>query len=408
MILPAYVQNIIFRLEQNGYEAYAVGGAVRDFLLGRTPDDWDIATSAQPKDVIQIFGEKNCIPTGIKHGTITLIENSRHAEVTTYRIDGQYKDFRHPEEVLFSKNISEDLSRRDFTVNAIAYNPEAGMVDPFNGQNDLKSKILRTVGNPCKRFQEDALRIIRGLRFAAVLDFKIHPDTKSAIHQYKTLLSGIAKERIQSELSRLVTAQNPKDILIEFYDVFFEILGIDDPACILKWQENSAKLCSCPPTLSLRLAILLDDISKDIPPHQLLKSLKYDNKTISLVKAIASNLYTDTTPQPVFIKHQLSNLGEETFRLVLCAKAAKFSQDLCDINKTEEILNTIIDQGQCFCQKDLAVDGSDLLELGFSGKEIGRILKTLLNEVIEDRCENKKSALITLAKNLKEQSSSVN
>ncbi len=397
MTLPELIQKTIDRIEQSGFEAYAVGGAVRDFLLAVKPTDWDIATSALPNDIIKIFGKKHCIPTGIKHGTVTYASNGQMIEITTYRIDGEYSDNRHPNQVVFSTSIADDLSRRDFTVNAMAYNPKSGIVDPFGGQQDLSAKIIRTVGDAEKRFSEDGLRIIRGLRFAAVLGFEIEAKTKAAIHRCKPLLGNIARERLQAELSKLVPADHPEKILTEFADVFAEFLGLNKNFCKDAWVTNSNRLCQCSQNLSLRLAILLDGVSGSILPHQIVRGLKFDNKTVALVKNISNYINIKIAPDPICIKHILSELGEDTLRLVIEAQRIKHSA----VYNIEEILNEIISSKQCYLQKDLNVDGNDLIELGISGIEIGRILKLLLNEVIEERCENQKTALLKLAEKLK-------
>ncbi len=398
MTLPTHIQQTINALEAHGFEAYAVGGAVRDFLLNKELSDWDIATSALPQNVMEIFGEENCIPTGIKHGTVTYIAENQILEITTYRIDGEYLDNRHPETVTFSSNISDDLSRRDFTVNAMAYNPKAGIIDPFGGQNDLSAGIIRTVGNPDKRFCEDGLRIMRGLRFAATLGFEIEPETTAAIHQCRHLLRSIARERVSAELSKLVMANDPESILTGFGDIFEEIFELNGDFDQSQWAINSKLVCRCPHTLAVRLAILLNGISQNTLPHQILKALRYDNKTICAVKTISGFIDLEIIPDPIFVKHLLSQLGETALRLVLETKKAKFPNSLPTSDAVGEVLSKIISTKQCYLQKDLAIDGNDLIKLGVSGAEIGRILKMLLNEVIEERCENKKPALTELAK----------
>ncbi len=397
MILPDFVSKTIGRITEQGFEAYAVGGAVRDFLLDKEPLDWDIATSALPQDIIRILGEKNCIPTGIKHGTVTYISDKHPIEITTFRIDGDYADNRHPNYVEFSKDICDDLSRRDFTVNAMAYNTEAGILDPYGGQKDLNAKIIRAVGDPKKRFWEDALRIMRGLRFAAVLGFEIENNTKAAIQKQKNLLGNIAKERLQAELSKLVLADHPEHILAEFADVFGEFLYGNKDFCKEVWAENAKKLYGCEKNLSLRLAVLLDGTSKDALPHQVLRNLKYDNKTVYTVKTLLSYIDLEIASEPIQIKHILSEIGEDMLRLVLWAKTAKYNNSL----NIEEVLNNITASNQCYCQKDLAIGGNDLIALGIHGTEIGRILKLLLNEVIEERCENEKSVLLKIVRELK-------
>ena len=397
MILPKIIQNTINQLERCGFEAYTVGGAVRDFLLNNPPKDWDIATSALPQDVIDIFGEKNCIPTGLKHGTVTLVRDKQMIEITTYRIDGEYTDNRHPNQVTFAKSITEDLSRRDFTINAMAYNPKTGVVDPFGGQSDLAANIIRTVGDAEKRFAEDGLRIIRGLRFGAVLGFEIEEHTKLAIRQCKSLLGNIARERLQAELSKLVMANHPEATLTEFSDVFAEFLGLNAEFCRDVWEENANRLGACPPNLPLRLAILLDKVARNTPPCKILRGLKYDNKTIYTVKNISNYIDKQILPEPICIKHLLSKLGEDILSLVLDAKGVKGE----DISAVCDIMDEIISSNQCYKLKDLKIDGNDLIQLGIIGTEIGRILNLLLNEVIEEGCENEKSALLELAKKLK-------
>ncbi len=394
MILPDLVQSIINTLESHGFEAFAAGGAVRDYLLGREPTDWDIATSAEPQAVIEILGEKACIPTGIKHGTVTYVSSHKAVEITTYRIDGEYQDNRHPESVMFSKNIADDLSRRDFTVNAMAYNPAIGIVDLFGGQNDLNARLIRTVGKPDKRFAEDGLRIIRGLRFSAVLGFEIEAETKTAIHQHKNLLKNIARERIQAELSKLVMSDNPQSVLIEFSDVFAVIFDDCPDFCQSKWAENAVLLSGCTSSLPVRLAVLFDRIGGNQPLHV----LRYDNKTIRAVKTILNYLDLTIAPNSIVVKHILSEIGANMLRLVLEAKKAKYNDNILVIN---DIIDEIISTNQCYLQKDLAIDGNDLIVLGIADTQIGIMLKFLLNEVIEEKCENERSALITLIQKTK-------
>ncbi len=396
MPLPRFITDVINTLERCGFAAYLVGGSVRDFMLGHSPTDWDIATSARPCDVIKTFGNDKCIPTGIKHGTVTLIIDNHPVEITTFRIDGKYLDNRRPESIVFSKNIQEDLSRRDFTINAMAYNPKSGVLDPFGGKADLESKIIRAVGNPEKRFSEDALRMMRALRFGAKLDFAIEKNTRRAIYNCKKLLHNIAKERLQAELSKLILSDNPGLILAEFWDIFAEILECPD-FCHIEWKENSKLIFRSPQNLALRLAILLDGVSKITPPHQILKSLRYDNKTIYTVKTISNYLPLEITPDPKSVKHILSVLDKDMLKLILNVKEIKQKNSAPIIN----IIDEIISNNQCYKQKQLAINGNDLIALGISGTEIGRMLKLLLTEVIEERCENKKSSLLKLAKALK-------
>ncbi|MBR5155690.1 MAG: CCA tRNA nucleotidyltransferase [Clostridia bacterium] len=393
MILPHFITKTVHALESCGFEAFLVGGSVRDSLLGHSPTDWDITTSAEPKDVIRIFGEENCIPTGIKHGTITLLTDNQPVEITTYRIDGNYLDNRHPENIIFSKNILEDLSRRDFTINAIAYNPKSGILDPFNGKSDLNNKIIRTVGKAEKRFSEDALRIMRALRFAATLDFEIEEDTLKAIHSCKGLLQNIARERLQAELSKLLLSPSPQKVLTECLDVFAEIFDVKYSFLLDIWCKNSQSLKNCDAVLPLRLAVLLDGISIK-PPHILLRDLKFDNHTLKTVKTLSEHMNLSITPHPVLIKHMLSNVGEDTFKLILKAQLAKSPEEFTTIKNTEAILNNIISTNQCYSLKQLAVCGNDLMAMGITGCDIGKTLNALLYAVIEGKCENKKDSLV--------------
>ena len=269
LTLPKNVEFIINRLENAGFEAFCVGGAVRDSVMNITPGDWDITTSALPEETKAIFGDFKTIDTGIKHGTITIIMDKKPYEVTTFRIDGEYNDNRHPENVLFTRNLKDDLSRRDFTINALAYNKKTGLADLFGGQADIYNSIIRTVGEPEKRFKEDGLRIMRALRFSAVLGFDIEENTKKAIHKNKDLLKNISAERLSAELIKLICGKNAFKILMEFPDVFSVFIPEIAPAVNFRqygkkhaydvWEHICHTVETIPAEKDLRLTMLLHD-----------------------------------------------------------------------------------------------------------------------------------------------------
>ena len=295
MRLPGFVCKAMEKLEQGGFQAFVVGGPVRDLLLGSEPFDWDIATSALPEEVMEVFSEYRVIPTGIKHGTVTLICDDGMIEITTFRIERAYLDNRHPQNVTFSGKIEEDLKRRDFTINSLAYNPETGILDLFGGRADLEGRTLRCVGEPYKRFGEDALRIMRALRFSAVLGFEIEEDTSKAIFSCKELLKNISAERIAIELSKLIMAENPHDVLLKYRVVFEEIFEIELEEDV--WSESVEAVSRAENNLSVRLALILREKTAEV-----LKRLKYDNKTMADAVAVAKYTDINLSPEPYLIK----------------------------------------------------------------------------------------------------------
>ena len=322
--LPSDVTEILNILHTGGHEAYCVGGAVRDSLMGFTPEDWDITTSARPDETEELFKDYKTIDTGLKHGTLTVIINHKPYEITTFRIDGEYNDNRHPEEVIFTPDLKDDLARRDFTVNAIAYNSE-GIVDLYGGREDIYNSIIRTVGDPDKRFNEDGLRILRALRFASVLGFEIEHETASAIHRNRHLLKNISAERISTELSKLICGKNAFNILMEYPDVLSVFIPEIEPAVNFTqygkkhaydvWEHICHTVDTIPQDKILRLTMLLHDLGK-VPTHKLnekgdstfknhatvggemtkeiLTRLKFDKKTINRVSYLVS--YHDFEP----------------------------------------------------------------------------------------------------------------
>ncbi len=395
MIIPVFVQEIISKIEAAGFEAFVVGGCVRDMLLEKSPKDWDITTSALPDDILGIFKDRKTLSVGIKHGTIAVEVECGFVEITTFRTDGYYLDNRHPQSVSFSKNIAADLKRRDFTINAMAFSQKCGLIDLFGGQDDLSRGVIRCVGEPDIRFSEDALRHIRALRFAAVLGFEIEKNTSQAIFFNKKLLENIAKERITDEFEKLLLADNPFDVLISFSNVFSDILGLNKDFDNVLWKENARLLCRAKKIFSVRLALLLDNFDAKTA----VKNLKLDRKTVRDIIFLSE--YSDfvLSFEKTEIKKLLSEIGCDSFLLVLEKVRAK---NPLDAGKAEEIFEKIIANGECFSLAQLEISGKDLLDnLGIQGKALGKMLSFLLDAVICEKCKNEKCALIQYAsKNL--------
>jgi len=428
---------VIDTLEANGFEAYAVGGCVRDSVMGKVPEDWDICTSALPEQTAGCFPESHIIETGLKHGTITVITNSIPVEVTTYRIDGDYSDNRHPDSVRFVRELEGDLSRRDFTINAMAYNHGRGLIDFFGGVSDIERKIIRCVGEADKRFREDSLRIMRALRFASALGFTIDEETSGAILRNKELLGNIAVERISVELNKMLVGENVKDILLFYTQIIEKIIpeitdmiGFkqNNPHHIYDvWRHTVESITMIPADHVLRLTMLLHDIAKPgcytetdsvghFHGHQqpgsdmagdILRRLKYPNSTIDTVKKLV--LYHDAVilPDARHIKRRLSRLGENGLRLLLMVKRADImaqseflrKEKLESLDKVKLVLDEIIRQRQCFSMKDLAVGGRDLIDAGIpEGAEVGSCLNRLLKLVIDESVENRKEDLLEILK----------
>lgn len=435
--IPFPVQEILHRFNMAGYEASVVGGCVRDSLLGLSPKDWDITTSARPEEVKLALSDLRLLETGLKHGTVTAISGGMAVEITTYRIDGTYSDNRRPDSVYFTGSLTDDLSRRDFTINAMAYSEQNGLIDCFGGQEDLRQKILRCVGDPDRRFEEDALRILRGLRFCAVLGF--HPDEKTAqsMNTHRELLDHIAKERISAELVKLLCGQNAAQILREFPLVIGQILpeilpmiGFEqhNPHHIYDvWEHTLHALDATPADPVLRLTILLHDSGK---PHtftsdkkgvghfyghgavsvqlaeQALHRLRLDGKTIRRVSTLARIHDMPLQPCAAWIRRRLNRMGEEDFRALLEIKRADslaqnpaYRDRLDQIDAVRPILEQILSERQCFSLKDLNVSGNDLIALGVPpGPKVGALLTRLLDAVINGKIPNEKEALLNLAK----------
>ena len=379
LVIPPFVQSILDQLNAAGHEAYIVGGCVRDALLHRTPKDWDVCTSAMPEETMAAFPKEKTIPTGLKHGTVTIMSSGNPVEVTTYRIDGEYEDSRHPKQVEFTRSLKEDLARRDFTINAMAYHPSEGVIDIYGGREDLRAGIIRCVGEPDKRFTEDALRIMRGLRFAATMGFVLEKHTADAMKNHKDLLTKVSKERIQVELSKLLVQEKAGQILMDFAEIFaVAAKGIVIPA-------TPETISSLPKNLPTRLAEIFP-----VDTASCLRELKYDNETIKTAAALAKlrgvepPLFSD-----IEMKQFLAAHGEKIARL----HYARVSEAAL------AILENLLAEKPCYRIKDLDISGADLMEIGLqAGPKLGAMLEYLLEQVIAEKIENQRPALLAAAK----------
>lgn len=467
-IIPDNAKHIVFEFNRYGYKTYFVGGCVRDIILGRTPHDWDICTEATPDNIENLVAimvqheygmehhgihkgkpyirrEIKSIPTGLQHGTLTIMIDNEAYEVTTFRCDGEYSDNRRPDNVTFTKNLDDDLARRDFTINAIAFSQFLGFIDPFNGMSDIENQIIRCVGNPNERFNEDGLRILRAIRFAAQLGFTIEEETSKAIHENKHLLKNISRERIQSELFKILSSDGCGNaVLREYSDVLCVCIPEIEP--MIGFQQNNPWHCfdvwehtlHCMDFLSnqpneyddiiTRLAILFHDIGK---PHcyiedeqhighfyghaststslteDILRGLKCSNDIINSVCELVASHDVQFTSTKSAVKRLLNKLGETQLRRLFLVRMCDITGQnptAVDLNDRQlkvicmfSILNNIIQENECFQLKDLAINGKDLINHGIpEGKTIGIILNTLLTMVIDGEVENEKSKLLEM------------
>ncbi len=390
---------VIEKLENAGYEAYIVGGCVRDYLMGKPPHDWDITTSALPKEIKKLF--PRTIDTGIEHGTVTVMIGKEGFEVTTFRIDGEYKDNRHPEEVIFTDKLTGDLSRRDFTSNAIAYNPKRGFVDEFNGIDDIEKGIIRGVGNPAKRFEEDALRMMRALRFSAQLGFEIEEQTYSDLCANADLIKNISIERIRDEFTKLITSSHCErlDLLI---NSGMEKHFLPELTHIIE-ESNTKRLYSCldnlPKDPIYRLSFLFRDIDGKTVSN-ILKRLRYDNKTAAKVSEIVKYLNFEVTDEYSGGKLlSLTDYSEEIFTLQdkMCQYYEKSTANI-------EIARKICDNISSNCHRisQLAINGADLQEIGLHGKDIGTALSAALDYILRNPNKNTKNHILTYLKEMTE------
>lgn len=434
--MPDEVTHLIDILDWAGYDSYIVGGCVRDFFLGKTPHDWDICTAASPREVLTLLDchKIKSIETGLQHGTVTAHIDGENYEITTFRIDGEYSDNRRPDSVQFVRDVNSDLARRDFTINAMAYSEWEGLVDPFGGYTDLCNGIIRCVGNPDERFQEDGLRILRALRFAATYGFKIENETAAAIHRNKDLLGNISAERIQSELTRMLCGRGVLDVLLEYKDIMSVIVPELEP-CIGFKQNNPYHIYTVYDhiahavanyignDISIKMALLLHDIGKpmcytedengghfyghSVPSMDIAKDvierLKFDNKTKEEVTTLVLHHDVDIHPGDRSVKRWLNKIGYSMFVKLMAVKFADIRSH-STVNQDERasayhtvcaIAYRVVHEQQCFTIKQLAINGKDLIDIGFNeGPAIGKILRHLLNKVLDGDIENEYEALM--------------
>ncbi len=424
-------------LEGAGYEAYSVGGAIRDTIMGNPAQDFDVTTSATPEEMKRVFVNERTIETGIQHGTISLIVDGECVEITTYRLDGEYNDNRHPASVQFTRALEGDLERRDFTMNALAYNPTSNtLVDMFGGKEDIANGIIRAIGDPKVRFTEDALRILRAIRFSSTLGFKIEDNTRNAMLECAPLLENISKERIATELNKFLCGKNVKNAILENYEILGYILpeikkmhGFDQRNSwhIYDILEHTACVTENVEAVPhMRLMAFLHDIGKVHTftvdengvghfyghngvsaerAREFFNKYKYDNFTKERVCAIIALHDTHIEADKVYIKKRMNRMGREAFfELLALQRADNMAQNPAKTNMAhfdivKSMANEIIADEECFSLKHLAVNGTCLIENGFkAGKQIGEILDFLLNEVIEGRAENEKNTLLKISK----------
>ncbi|MBQ5886697.1 MAG: HD domain-containing protein [Clostridia bacterium] len=424
-------------LEDAGYEAFIVGGCVRDALRGITPKDYDITTSALPEETKSVFRDYRVIETGIQHGTVTVMMDGMPLEITTYRTEGTYSDNRHPDSVSFTTSLREDVARRDFTMNAIAYSPVRGLIDYFGGAEDIRGGTIRCVGDPDTRFREDALRMMRGIRFASALGFAIEEKTAAAIRENKERISAVSAERIRVELTKLLCGANVKNVLMNWWDVLGVVIpeilpmhGFDQrtPYHIYDvWEHTAVAVSETPPVTHLRLSALLHDIGK--PPsfftdekgvghfyghpavsekmaEEILARLKYDNVTRRRVVTLVREHDRIIEPTETAVKRALSRLTPEVFFNLLAIKRAdnlaqspNYRDRLETYDRIESMAQDVLERNECISVATLAVNGGDLIALGMKpGKEIGEMLSLLLEQVIRGDLANDRDELLTYVK----------
>ena len=377
-------------LEESGFEAYAVGGCVRDSLLGRKPYDWDVCTSALPEETLGVFKDFRTIPTGIKHGTVTVIADSP-VEITTFRIDGEYLDNRRPSEVSFTRTLADDLCRRDFTVNAMAADKNGSVTDLYGGKEDLQKKIIRCVGCAQKRFDEDALRIMRALRFAATLGFELEESTARAVPLQKELLKNIAVERIRVEMDKLLLG-SCADILYNYREVFAVFI----PEAEIT-REKAERISLADPEIEIRLALLLQNLAPETA-KAVLQRLRYSNSVTNAVVGLVENKDKAIENNSPAVKRLLHALGEENAKRLVRFRRANGSITAETEKEILSAINNVIDNNECYSLSTLAVNGSDLSAIGIKGKRIGETLNRLLNEVMEGTTANNKDDLLDKVK----------
>lgn len=437
--VPKEVYDIISKIEYEGFEAYMVGGCVRDCIMGIEPHDYDICTSALPEETMQIFRGEGMVTAGLKHGTVGIIRGKNVYEITTYRLDGDYSDGRHPDSVTFTNMLSEDLLRRDFTINAMAYNPKCGLVDIYGGREDLEKGIIRCVGNPLERFSEDALRILRAIRFASRFGFRVEEETKKAMQKLYPTIEKVSIERINTEFTKTLVTKNAPEYIDEFRDIIALFIPEIKPMFGFRqhsrwhnldvWQHTLKAISCSEEDIYIRLALFLHDIAKPqtytpdeegnghfykhayegmLIAKKILKRLRCSNDIIDTVCTLVGAHDFGLSSSKKSVKKLLQRLGEENFdRLIelrfadICAHREEMcAGDKEIISQMKSVKEQIISDKECFDIKSLDINGSTLIGLGIkAGPQIGKILTTLLEEVIEEKLENKKEVLIEYVNN---------
>lgn len=437
--LPAKAHKIISTLEAAGYEAYAVGGCVRDSILGRSPDDWDITTSARPEETKRLFSRT--IDTGIRHGTVTVMLDKEGFEVTTYRIDGDYEDGRHPKNVTFTANLEEDLRRRDFTINAMAYNESRGLVDLYGGLADIETGVIRCVGDAGERFTEDALRMMRAVRFSAQLGYRIDKDTRAAIMALAPNLQKISAERIQTELVKLAVSPHPDYLRIAYetgitaqilpeFDLCMETPQNNPHHCYTVGEHILHSMSAVESDKVLRLGMLFHDIGKPQTitvdeegithnkthpevgaemTRKILRRLKFDNDTIDKVTKVVLYHDQEIAATQAGVRRAMNRMGEDIFTMMFAVRRADVEaqsdyqreEKLQSIDYIESLYQKVKEQGDAFSLKDLAITGSDLIAQGMKpGRQIGTVLQELLERVLEDPSCNTPEKLLEISKKI--------
>ena len=434
--IPAGARQVLQTLTAAGHEAYLVGGCVRDLLRGVEPHDWDICTSARPEETERCFAGQRIIETGLKHGTVTVLVEGEPFEITTYRTEGPYSDSRRPDYVRFVPDLAEDLARRDFTMNAIAMDLEGNLRDPFVGANDIKAGLIRCVGEPDQRFQEDGLRVMRALRFAAVFGYEIEAQTARAVHENRAMLEQVAAERINVELRKLLVGPNAGDVLRQYPDVFCQfwpqlgpLVGLEQHNpwhCWGGWEHTIHAVEAAPADVTLRLTMLLHDIGKPACKStdergidhfyghpavsaqlaaEMLRALKFDNKTRERVVLLVERHDAQLPSRSQVIRRWLNRLGPEAFFQLLEVKRAdsmgqayeKVKDRLTELDEIKAKAEQILAEKQCLTLKDLAVNGRDVIAAGITpGPEVGRVLEKLLERVLNGEISNKREILFKL------------
>lgn len=433
MQIPKEAELALHTLQSRGHTAFVVGGCVRDSLLGRTPNDWDVTTSALPEEVADCFRNFRVIETGLQHGTLTVLVDGTPIEITTFRNDGIYLDHRHPVGVTFSNTVEDDLARRDFTVNAMAYHPEHGLVDLFGGREDLKNRVIRCVGDPVTRFREDGLRILRAIRFASVLGFSLDEKTKAAVRSEKSLLEFIAPERIREEFCKLLCGVNAVNVIREYVDVIGQFLpellacrGFEQNTkyhCYDVLEHTLCALSHASNDLFVRLAVLLHDIGKPLcytedengghfkghgpvgtaMTEQILRRLRFDNRTVEIVSRLVERHDRITPAEEKAVKRLMQKMSDQEILWLLevqrcdrLAHAKGFDELPTSLDEVPRLMERIHASNACLSLKTLAVRGDDLLRLGIpEGKSIGDALAHLLDAVIEGTLPNEREALLS-------------